>query len=94
MHLVSIIIRVLIIIELSVYGDKFMDCSKVVVVAGLMGPPRGRREPIGFTQAINSEDLDFWAQRSWSLGGTTIGWVVCGGWMGWVGNIPNVSGEW
>ena len=87
MHLVSIITTVFFINELSVYGDKLKDCSKVVV-AGLMGPLRGRREPIGFTQAINSEDLDFWAQTSWSLGGTTIGWVVCGGWMGWVGNIP------
>ena len=82
----SIIIRVFIINELSVYGDKLKDCSKVVVVgAGKLGPLRGRREPICFTQAINSEGLDwtFGHRVAGALEGRRlVGWFAGVGWAG------------
>ena len=37
---------------------------------------------------VDSEGLDFWGRRSWSLGGSAIGWVVFGVWSDWARNIP------
>ena len=57
-----------------------VDVVVVVAVVVLIGSPE---EP----SFVDSEDLDL-ARRSCSLVGSTICWVIFGGWLGRVGNIP------